>query len=261
MKGNRPEVIGDVFLGGQSLQTHASSERTNSRGKRLATAAVGSVLLTAGIRRRSLSGTLMAVGGGWLIARGISGSDRPVRALSSMISGGRSRDEAGVPEDAPAVKRSITVGAPADELTEYWRDPEQVTQLMGSFAEVTGAGEDRLHWKVQPPRGPSVTWETEIVEDRPGELLRWKSVEGSPITNEGTVRFRSAPGDRGTEVTLELAFDPPGGTIGDAMIQRLGVVPKAVAGNALDRFKSLVETGEIPSLEHNPSARGSGDLV
>jgi hypothetical protein len=33
------------------------------------------------------------------------------------------------------------------------------------------------------------------------------------------------------------------------------VVPRTIATQALRRFKSLVETGEIPTLEHNPSAR------
>ena len=42
-------------------------------------------------------------------------------------------------------------------------------------------------------------------------------------------------------------------------MQRLGVVPESLAGTVLDRFKRLAETGEIPSLETNPSGRGKGD--
>lgn len=261
MIDDRTETIPVARVNGATLQTAAPSEGTSSRGKRMVTTAVGSALLTIGLRRRSIGGTLLALGGGWLVARGISGTDRPVRALGSVIGGGRGRDEPGVPEDALTVERSITVGTPADELGDYWRDPERLTRIMGSFAEVTGAGEDRHRWEIQPPRGPSVTWETEIVEDRPGEILRWESLEGATVPNEGTVRFQPAPGDRGTEVTLRLAFDPPGGGLGDAVFQRLGIVPETIAGNALNRFKSLVETGEIPTLERNPSARGSGDLV
>jgi hypothetical protein len=44
-------------------------------------------------------------------------------------------------------------------------------------------------------------------------------------------------------------------------MRRLGVVPDALASKALHRFKSLVETGEVPTLEANPSARGKGDLL
>jgi hypothetical protein len=66
------------------------------------------------------------------------------------------------------------------------------------------------------------------------------------------VRFRPAPQGRGTEVLLRLDA-PAGGT--------LGFVPSAVAGKALRNFKSLVETGEIPTLKRNPSGRGRGDTV
>jgi hypothetical protein len=41
----------------------------------------------------------------------------------------------------------------------------------------------------------------------------------------------------------------------------LGVVPETLASRALDRLKSLAETGEIPTLDRNPSGRGRGDLV
>jgi len=41
---------------------------------------------------------------------------------------------------------------------------------------------------------------------------------------------------------------------------RLDFVPDAVAGQVLDRFKALVETGEIPTTESNPPG-GGGDLI
>jgi hypothetical protein len=44
-------------------------------------------------------------------------------------------------------------------------------------------------------------------------------------------------------------------------MKRLGFVPRTITGEALDRFKSLAETGEIPTLERNSSARGSGDRL
>ncbi|QLK26353.1 SRPBCC family protein [Natrinema zhouii] len=261
MSDHETEPVQDDADGEMTEQKRAHVAQSIGRGERLATTAVGGVLLAAGLRRRSLSGGAMAVGGGWLVARGLSGTGRPLRTLGSAATG--ERDEA-APTDGTeplTVDRVITVGVPADELTAYWRDPEQLTRIMGPVAEVTGAGEDRHHWELQPPRGPSLSWETEIVDDRPGERLRWESLEGATIPTGGEVRFRPAPGDRGTEVTLRLQFDPPGGKLGAAVVQRLGIVPKTIAETALRRFKSLAETGEIPSTEANPSARGSGDLV
>lgn len=239
----------------------ARGDRSIGRGERLATAAFGGALVVAGLRRRSIAGGAMALGGGWLVARGLSGASRPLRTFGSLVTEERDEPILGGAVEPMTVERTITVGVPADELTAYWRDPEQLTRIMGPVAEITGVGEDRHHWEVRPPRGPSLAWETEIVDDRPGELLRWESLEGATIPTDGEVRFRPAPGDRGTHVTLQLQFDPPGGKLGAAVVQRVGIVPKTVAETALRRFKSLAETGEIPTLEANPSARGRGDLV
>lgn len=199
----------------------------------------------------------MALAGGWLLARALRDDGRIERALRprARTVGGRT-DRPG-----PSVSRSITVGRPADELYEVWRDPDQFSEVVGRFAEVTALDEDRLHWTVRGPRGRDVSWETRVVDEEPGEYLRWEASEDATLPNEGTVRFRPAPGDRGTEVTLSVDFDPPGGALGDAALQRLDVVPEALAGTALRRFKALVESGEIPTLEGNPSARGSGDLL
>jgi uncharacterized membrane protein len=88
-------------------------------------------------------------------------------------------------------------------------------------------------------------------------MVRWKSVDGAPLPNEGSVRFHPAPGDWGTEVTLRFRFALPGGPLGNTVAKRLGIVPRMLAEKALRRFKSLAETGEIPRLKHNPAARPS----
>jgi hypothetical protein len=66
----------------------------------------------------------------------------------------------------------------------------------------------------------------------------------------GSVQFRAAPAEQGTEVTLRLTLDEGAAGPGE-------VLPRWVAGTTLRRFKSLVETGEIPTLNRNPSARAS----
>ncbi|MFC7197120.1 SRPBCC family protein [Halosimplex aquaticum] len=146
-------------------------------------------------------------------------------------------------------------------MYDHWRDPETHEQIWAHFAEVDRIGEDRQHWAVGGPRNTTVEWDAETVAAEPGEFLRWKSLPGARIPNEGSVRFKSRENGEETEVTLHLRFDPPGGRVGTALAERFDLLPDAAAGTALRRFKSLVETGEIPTLEHNPSARGEGDLV
>lgn len=199
----------------------------------------------------------MAVAGGWLVADALRGSDRPSEGLRSRAGAG-GRDE---PARDTEASRSITVARPADELHDLWRDPERLSLVMGGFAEIDSSDGDRLRWSVDGPLDREIAWETDVVEEERGELIRWRTPEDAMLPNEGSVRFREARGDRGTVVTLSISFDPPGGTLGEAALKRLEIVPESLVATALDRFKSLAETGEIPTLRGNPSGRGKGDLL
>ena len=155
---------------------------------------------------------------------------------------------------AAEIQRSITVQGPRDAVYGRWRDPETQPVVWSHFAELTNARVDGAHWRLDGPLGRTLEWDTRIVEERDGELVRWDS-DGRDLPNAGSVEFRDAPGDLGTEVTLRVRFDPPGALLGDAAVRLLDDPPKLVLAKALRRFKSLVESGEIPSTEHNPSAR------
>lgn len=221
---------------------------------RVGLAVIGGALVVRGLRKRSFGGLVSALVGGFLLMRALRGRGR------ASESRGRFAPSDETP-DAVEVSRSIIVGKPADELYEMWRDPGEFSAVMGHFADVTTAGEDRLEWTVSGPGGRDFTWESRVVADEPGERLTWKTAPDATVPNEGTVRFRELDDDRGTEVTLSVTFDPPGGALGSAVLQRLSIAPEALAGEALSRFKSLAESGEIPTLDGNPSARGRGDVV
>jgi len=66
---------------------------------------------------------------------------------------------------------------------------------------------------------------------------------------EATVTFEKAPGDRGTEIHLEV--DAPG-KLGEMAQKLTGSEPLAKAKDDLRRFKQLVETGEIPRSDASP---------
>lgn len=236
--------------------------RATDRMKRVGYAVLGSALVARGLRRGSLRGAVTAALGGWLLSRALGGESRIERAISGGGAGDdREREGSDGSSGPTAVSRTVTVGRPADELYEVWRDPDRLSRIAGRFAEVTSSDEDRLHWTVHGPRGRDLSFETRIVEAEPGSLIRWETPSDAMLPNEGSVRFREAPGDRGTQVTLSVEFDPPGGELGTAALNRLDIVPETVVGEALGRFKRLAETGEITTLEDNPSARGKGDLL
>lgn len=209
----------------------------------------------AGLRRRSIAGFLLAFVGSWLVRRALK-STRPAQTAQSPTITESSEDDT----SETTVRRTITIGESAEELYEMWRDPETFSEIMGHFADVSSDG-DEYEWTVHGPGGRDISWETRIVEESPGEFLRWESLGDPTVPNEGWVRFTEASGERGTTVILNITFDPPGGVLGNRVLQWLGVAPETLAGEALGRFKSLVESGEVQTLEGNPSARGRGDLL
>jgi uncharacterized membrane protein len=219
--------------------------------ERLASTLLGGALLTQSFKRGLLGGALIAIAGGDLLYRGISGHSFLYQAL------GISTANSGTIDHQPEVERSITIEKPANELYRFWREPQNLSQIMGNFAQVTEMSDNQMHWLVRGPFGRNMEWDTRMVEERPGEFLHWKSLEGTSVYNEGSLTFRPAPRDWGTEVILHLRFDPPGGVLDNLAAQRGGIVSRVVVEKALRRFKSLTETGEIPTLEHNPSARVS----
>lgn len=217
-------------------------EVTGTQWRPMALAALGVVLFVDGIRRRSVRGSLMAILGSVLLFRAAGTSN------SGPIESGTQQ---------PTVFRdSITVGRSPEDLSEFVREPANLGEALRPFADVRSAGPDRLRFTVDPPVGPDVHWRMALVEERPGEVLRWTNERRRIVPYEMVVHFRPAPGGRGTELTLELKFDPPGGRHGATVLQRLDVVPESLVGVVLDRLKSLAETGEIPTSAVDSSGRG-----
>jgi uncharacterized membrane protein len=59
-------------------------------------------------------------------------------------------------------------------------------------------------------------------------------------------------------VRLSLELRPAGGSVGVLLAKALRSAPEKLMQKALRSFKSLVETGEIPNIRHNPAARRGG---
>jgi uncharacterized membrane protein len=160
-------------------------------------------------------------------------------------------------ESGIRIQHAITIGRPAQDLYDFWRDFTNLPQIMDHLESVEVLGGNRSHWKVKGPAGSSVEWDAEITEDRPGELIAWRSLEGADVDNVGTVRFIPMPDDRGTVVKIELAYDPPAGRMGAAVARLFRRGPEQEIRSDLRPFKQLMETGEITTTRGQPSGRRS----
>ncbi len=151
----------------------------------------------------------------------------------------------GTGTDARAMTKAITVNRPADELYRFWHNFENLPRFMEHLESVRVTGNGRSHWTAKAPAGATVEWDAEIVEDRPNEVIAWRSVDNADVYNAGVVRFERAPGGRGTEVRVEMEYRPPAGALGATVARLFGEEPTQQVGDALRQFKQVVETGEV----------------
>lgn len=180
------------------------------------------------------------------------------RPISRALSRGKKllRSKRPLTERPIEVERSMTIRQPPEVLYAYFRDPRHLRTIMASFIDVTGEGA-HLTWTLQGPLGKKLTWDTTFVEERPGELLRWQSNVGGPLQTEGSLTLGPVHRDWGTVVKLRFRFEPPAG-LARAAANLLHAIPEVAATATLRRFKSLAETGEIPTTEKNPAGRNGG---
>ena len=156
------------------------------------------------------------------------------------------------------VSKSVTIKRPRETVYEFWQQLENLPRFMYHLQEVRATGNGRSHWIAKAPAGQQVEWDAEIVEERPGELIAWRALPGSDIQHEGSVRFRSAPADRGTEVEVALQYDAPGGKAGALIATLFGEEPTQQIRDDLRRLKQVMEAGEVVLSDGSLEGAGQG---
>jgi uncharacterized membrane protein len=222
----------------------STSQAEASEIERWASLIGGGAMVLMGLRQGSLRGALTALAGGGLLYQGATKQSTIQQAQEAI----------GINQPIK-VEKTVTINKPADELYRYWHNFENLPTFMKHLKSVNVYNEKRSHWIANAPLGNSVEWDADILEDRQNEFISWASVEGADVDNSGFVRFKKAPGDRGTEVKVVLEYNPPGGALGATVAKLFGEEPEQQIGDELRRFKMLMETGEIATTEGQPSGR------
>jgi uncharacterized membrane protein len=197
---------------------------------------IGAVAAVAGILALDL-----------LASRQLSrGRPRTVGPGATLLKGGRI-----------ALTKAIAVNATPEQCYDAWRNFERLPRFMKHLEEVRMTGEKRSHWVARGPGGMRVEWDAETTADVPNTQISWRSLPGATVENEGSVSFEPGPAGRGTLVRVNLQYRPPGGSAGSIVARLFGEEPTMQIPEDLRRFKRLVETGEIPTIEGQPHGRRS----
>ncbi|AUB41242.1 putative membrane protein [Nostoc flagelliforme CCNUN1] len=204
----------------------------------------GGAMVLMGLRQGSLRGALTALAGGGLVYQGATKQSTIQKAQEAI----------GLNQPIK-VEKTVTINKSAEELYRFWHDFENLPTFMKHLKSVKVYDEKRSHWIANAPLDNTVEWDADILEDRENEFISWASVEGADVDNSGFVRFKKAPGDRGTEVKVVLEYNPPGGALAATVAKLFGEEPEQQIGDELRRFKMLMEAGEIATTEGQPSGR------
>jgi uncharacterized membrane protein len=211
----------------------------------------GTALALYGLTRKNLSGLGLGVIGGALVFRGLTGRC-PMYGALGINTRGASTNTIGrrkIPTSAAVkVEKSIVVDRPAEELYRFWRNFENLPKFMHHLDSVTVLDHARSRWVAKAPMGTTVSWEAEIIHEDENRRIGWRSIGGSDVDNAGSVQFTPRPAG-GTEVTVMLQYDPPGGLIGAAMAKIMGNDPGQKILDDLRRFKQVMEEGQTAAVQ------------
>jgi len=215
----------------------------------------GAALGLFGLSRRSLGGLGLAAAGGSLIYRGITGHCSAYQAL-----GVNTAEPVGPATSVRAghgvkVEESIIINRDAATLWRFWRKLENIGRFMRHLERVEEIDHRRSRWVACAPLGTKFEWQAEIINEKENELIAWRSVDGSEVDTAGSVHFRELPNGRGTEMRVSLKYDAHAAQLADPIARMLGTSPQQQIHEDLQRFKQVMETGEVATVEGQP--RGS----
>jgi uncharacterized membrane protein len=241
-------------------QTHPASHCTSARRadvnvgdtERWLSMMGGGTLAAFGLARGGLAGLALGLAGGALAYRGFSGVCPVYGTL------GFNTAETGRATSVPAgqgirFEKTIRINRSPEELFRYWRNFSNLPRIMKHLKTVTTTLGNRSHWVANGPLGTSVEWDAEIINERPNDLIAWRSLEGSTVDSAGSVHFTRAPGG-GTDLRVELKYDPPAGRLGAAVASLFGESPERQIEEDLHRFKQTMEA-EATAAQAGPVRR------
>lgn len=234
------------------MQIKPKKSRVNvgpiERGLSLAAAAG---LLSYIVLRRPRFSIPLALDAGYMVYRGTTGHC----VVYQMMDINRANGHAGI-----QVQESVTINRPREQLFQIWRNFENLPRFMQHLKSVKVDRDSngmRSHWTVTAPLGQEIEWDSQVIEEKENEYVAWRSLPDSTVESSGNVHFRDAPGDRGTIVTVQMQYNPPAGSLGAAFAKLFGEEPSVQVRDDLWHFKQFMETGEIASVEGQPSGRNS----
>jgi uncharacterized membrane protein len=226
------------------------------RTERVISGLAAAAVAVVGLRRKRLRPLLLPLAAN-LMSRAVTGRCPVNRALGRNTAKGRRVSPVASVQRGEGIKveKSVVVNRPVREVYRFWRNFENLPRFMDHLEAVTVIDETRSHWVAKAPAGTRVEWDAVIHNEIEDELIAWRSLPGSDVSNAGSVHFTPLGDGSQTEVRVVLSYDPPAGKVGAAVAKLLGEEPSKQVEDDLRRFKQVMEAAEAPGNSRHPVGR------
>lgn len=155
---------------------------------------------------------------------------------------------------AISITERFIVNKPREEVYAFWRNFENLPRFMKHLASVEEQGNNRSQWKANlPGEIVKLTWNAEITREEENRYIGWQSIEGSMVDNAGKIEFNDAINGSGTELTVEISYFPPAGSLGQGIAKLLNNVFEDKIREDVTNFKHYVEGEEYQTYVTSPS--------
>lgn len=232
---------------------HQGKQENVGQLERYGSMVAGAAMLVSGLAKGKLGGLTLAAVGGSFLYRGWTGHCSVYQQLGIDTCDSHSKPSTAIPaKRGVKVEKSLIVNQPVEMLYAFWRDLSNLPTVMTHLQSVEQIDDTHSRWVSEAPFGQTVQWEAEIINERENEMIAWRSVGDSQVDTAGSVHFKALGHDRGTAVTVQLKYDPPGGKLGVGLAYLFGDHAEQQIDEDLRRFKQMMETGELPTAAVTP---------
>ena len=201
-------------------------KRNLMRADRLGYVVGGVALIVWALRRPGLLRAGVGGLGGWLLYQAYTGSNPMFKPLGIHVNPQPAQPHIA---ETLVVEEAVTIARPREEVYAFWQRSENLPL--------------------------AAEGEVELTREAAGEELAWRTMRAEKLMHFGSLTLRDAPGRRGTIVMARLEYVPAGGSLGAVLARVTGRSPHRMVADNLRRARALLEAGETPTTQGQPSGR------
>jgi uncharacterized membrane protein len=149
------------------------------------------------------------------------------------------------PPDDHTIESTVDIRRPVEEVYRFYRDFRNLPSYLGDVMAVQQIDSTTSRWTIQGPLGVRVHWTVTVTEERPNELIRYRT---SGRGGDWEIHFSAGREPGSTEVREVLRT--PLGRLGRAALALIGKFPRDEVAANLRRLKQIMETGRVTDVSY-----------